>query len=100
MVCLVDHEPVRAAGPHPHGAQMWQELREIRRTVREWDAEQARIRVHVRVAQHRHDLGDAGWALRVANGDQHLQVHIIAFRIDYTDLIEMFGEALDETGGE
>ena len=36
----------------------------------------------------------------VADRDQHLQVHVVAFRIDHAQLIEVLGEALDQAGRE
>jgi hypothetical protein len=65
MVSLVDDQPMRSAGPRPHGGQMRLEIPEIAWPIGKRNTKKIPIRVHVRISQRSQDLGDAGCAQRI-----------------------------------
>ena len=98
MVCLVDHDPVRAAGLAPHLLQAGEEGSKEAGAIVERDADQADSHVHRGGGEQLEHFLDRGRALGSADSDQALETLVVALGIDDAALVTGGHDPLQESG--
>src|SRR6476646_981826 len=100
MVSFFEDKPMWTTGARSHCLQIHKKLSKKQRTIKQRDAKEVHIDVHIGVLQYPENFVEAWDAPLISDCHETLNSNIITLRVHDADLIGLLNKTFNKTGSQ